>query len=76
MAETSQSGHKVALFPLHFKVDQVPQLENRVPGTKKPVIGTNIVGGEYGGDRVFVLGFAKSDYKPFDLMTPIILINL
>ena len=62
----SQSGKKSAVLPLDLEVDEVSKLQNGVSGTKKTVVGTNVLTGQYQCDGVFVLRFSDTQYEPFD----------
>ena len=66
MGEWPESGKKTGTFSFYFKVYKVPQLQDGVPCTKKPVVGPDLSTAQYQGDSVFIFGFSDTQYKPFD----------
>jgi hypothetical protein len=66
MGERTYAGEKPAVFAIHFKVHQVPKLQNRMPCTVKTVVGANTFLAQYHGNGVLILGFFNPQYKSSD----------
>ena len=72
--QAAHPGEEPPVLPLHFKIDQMPQLQDRVARAVETVVAPQLMLAQHRGDHVLIPGTLQTQYKSPHTLLPAVAI--